>query len=378
MLFRLLYLTTIKLFDWLGLLARSTAAKNVEILILRRILCLSILYRLVRSLLGLTAVLVRRDLSRDAELLVLRHENAVLPRQISRVRYTPADRVWLAALSRLVPRRRWAEVFAVTPATILAWHRKLVSRRWDYTARRQPERLPTAAGITKLVIRMATENPRWGHRRVQGELVRLGHRIAASTVWQILHDAGIDPAPRRSGPTWRQFLIAQAKAVLVVDFVHVDTIFLTRLYALIAVEHGSRRAHLLGVTAHPTGTWTTQAARNLLADRADRATTVTFLLRDRDSRFTRAFDAVFTADGIRILTSPPRAPRANAICERMIGTLRRELLDRVLAVNEHHLRRILTTYLHHFNTARPHSIPRGHTGHSGNSHRPRPKPNPHQ
>jgi putative transposase len=131
----------------------------------------------------------------------------------------------------------------------------------------------------------------------------------------------------------------------------VDTIFLTRLYALIAVEHGSRRAHLLGLTAHPTGTWTTQAARNLLADRA---TTVTFLLRDRDSGFTRAFDAVFTADGIRILTSPPRAPRANAICERMIGTLRRELLDRVLAVNEHHLRRILTTYLHHFNAARPH------------------------
>jgi putative transposase len=314
-------------------------------------LCLSILYRLVRSLLGLTAVLVRRDLSRNAELLVLRHENVVLRRQFSRVRYTPADRVWLAALSRLVPRRRWAEVFVVTPVTILAWHRKLVSRRWDYTARRQPGRLLTAAGITKLVIRMATENPSWRHRRVQGELVRLGHRIAASTVWQILHDAGIDPAPCRSGPTWRPFLTAQAKAVLVVDFVHVDTIFLTRLYALIAVEHGSRRAHLLGVTAHPTGTWTTQAARNLLADLA---TTVTFLLRDRDSRFTRAFDAVFTADGIRILTSPTWAPRANAICERMISTLRRELLDRVLAVNEHELRWILTTYLHHFNTARPH------------------------
>jgi putative transposase len=224
-------------------------------------LCLSILYRLVRSLLGLTAVLVRRDLSRDAELLVLRRENAVLRRQISRVRYTLADRVWLAALSRLLPRRRWAEVFAVTPATILAWHRKLVSRRWDYTARRrQPGRPPTPAVVKDLVIRMATENPTWGHRRVQGELVRLGHRIAASTVWQILHGAGIDPAPRRSGSTWRQFLTAQAKAVLAVDFVHVDTIFLTRLYALIAVEHGSRRAHLLGVTAHPTGTWTTQAA----------------------------------------------------------------------------------------------------------------------
>jgi putative transposase len=315
---------------------------------------LSILYQLVRWLLGLTVVLVRRDLSKDAELLVLRHENAVLRRQISRVRYTPADRMWLTALSRLLPRRRWAEIFPVTPATILAWHRKLVSRKWDYAARRRPGRPPTVAAIKQLIIRMATENPTWGHRRVQGELVRLGHHIAASTVWQILHDAGIDPAPRRSGTTWRQFLTAQSKAVLAVDFVHVDTVMLRRIYALIAVEHSSRRAHLLGVTAHPTGAWTTQAARNLLMDLTDRATTITFLLRDRDSRFTSAFDAVFAADGIRILTTPPGSPRANAICERMIGTLRRELLDRILVVNERHLRWILTIYLHHFNTARPH------------------------
>lgn len=140
---------------------------------------------------------------------------------------------------------------------------------------------------------MTAENPTWGHRRVQGELVRLGHRIAACPVWQILHDAGIDPAPRRSGPTWRQFLTTQAKAVLAVDFVHVDTVFLRQIYALIAVEHGSRRAHLAGVTAHPTGAWTTQAARNLLMDIADRATRVTFLLRDRDCRFTQSCDTVF-------------------------------------------------------------------------------------
>jgi putative transposase len=149
-------------------------------------LLLSIFYRLLCCLLGLTAVLVRRDLSKDAELLVLRHENTVLRRQISRVHYTPADRVWLAVSSRLLPRRRWMEVFAVTPATVLAWHRRLVSRKWDYTVRRRPGRPPTATAIKKLVIRMATENPTWGHRRVQGELVRLGHRIAASTVWQIL------------------------------------------------------------------------------------------------------------------------------------------------------------------------------------------------
>jgi putative transposase len=176
----------------------------------RRVLMLSILYRFLRCLLGLTAVLIRRDLSKDAELLVLRHENTVLRRQISRVHYTPADRVWLAALSRLLPRRRWTEAFAVTPATILTWYRRLVSWKGDSTAHRRPGRPPTAAAIKKLVIRTAAENPAWGHRRVQGELVRLGHRVAASIVWQILHDAGIDSAPRRSGPTWRQFLTAQA------------------------------------------------------------------------------------------------------------------------------------------------------------------------
>jgi putative transposase len=320
----------------------------------RRMLLLSISYWLVRWLLGLGTVLMRRDLSKDAELLVLRHENAVLRRQVARVHYRPIDRMWLAALSRLVPRGCWAGIFPVTPATIVAWHRRLISRKWDYTARRHPGRPRTAAAIKKLVIRMAAENPTWGHRRVQGELNRLGHHIAASTVWQILHDAGLDPAPRRSGPTWRQFLTTQAKAVVAVDFLHVDTVLLRRIYALIAVEHGSRRAHLIGVSAHPTGAWTTQAARNLMMDLADRATTIKFLLRDRDSRFTTAFDAVFAADGIRMLISPPRAPRANAICERMIGTLRRELLDRVLIVNERHLRRILTVYLHHFNTARPH------------------------
>jgi putative transposase len=164
--------------------------------------------------------------------------------------------------------------------------------------------------------------------------------------------------PRRPGPTWRQFLTAQAKVVLAMDFLHVDTVLLRRIYALIAVEHGCRRAHLIGVTAHPTGAWTTQAARNLLMDLVDHATTIKFLLRDRDSRFTTAFDAVFAADGIRILTSPPRAPRANTICERMIGTLRREPLDRILIVNEHHLRRVLAVYLQHAINLADHQIRR--------------------
>jgi putative transposase len=314
----------------------------------------SSVYLVVRSLLACLMVLGRGEVSKDAELLVLRHENAVLRRQSGRVRYQPADRLWLAVLSRLIPRRRWGEVFAVTPATLLTWHRRLVTRKWDYTSRRRPGRPPTASAIRKLVIRIATDNPRWGHRRVQGELVRLGHSIAASTVWQILHDAGIDPAPRRSGPTWKQFLTAQAHSILAADFVHIDTVLLRRIYALIVIEHGTRRVHLAGITAHPDGSWTTQAARNFLMDLGQRAASVKFLIRDRAGQFTDSFDAVFQADGIRILTSPPQAPRANAICERIIGTLRHELLDQLLIVSEHHLRQVLTEYLVHYNTARPH------------------------
>ena len=314
----------------------------------------SVVYLAVRRLLGCLMVLARREISKDAELLVLRHENAVLRRQIGRVLYQPGDRLWLAALSRLIPRRRWGEVFAVTPATLLAWHRRLVTRKWGYTSRRRPGRPSTAAAIRKLVIRMATENPTWGHRRVQGELVKIGHPIAASTVWQILHAAGIDPAPRRTGPTWKQFLTAQARGILAADFVHVDTVLLRRIYALIVIEHGTRRVYLAGITANPDGAWTAQAARNFLMNLGQRAASVKFLIRDRAGQFTGSFDAVFTAEGIRILASPLQAPRANAICERIIGTLRRELLDRVLIVNEHHLRQVLTEYLLHYNTARPH------------------------
>ena len=242
----------------------------------------------------------------------------------------------------------------MTPATLLTWHRRLAARKWDYMSRRGPGRPFTAAAIRKLVLRIATDNPAWGHRRVQGELVKLGHPIAASTVWQILHDAGIGPAPRRTGPTWKQFLTFQARGILATDFVHVDTVLLRRLYALIVIEHGTRRVHLAGITANPGGAWTTQAARNVLMDLGQHMASVKFLIRDRAGQFTSSFDAVFTAAGTRILASPPQAPRANAICERMIGTLRRELLDRMLIVNEYHLRQVLIEYLRHYNTARPH------------------------
>ncbi|MFD0688590.1 hypothetical protein, partial [Actinomadura fibrosa] len=240
---------------------------------------LSLLYRLVRCLFGLLAVLVRSDPSKDVELLVLRHENQVLRRQLGgRPQWDHGDRLWLAALSRLVHRRRWAEIFPVTPATILRWHRHLVAREWTYTDRRRPGRPPTGVSIKTLIVRMARENPTWGHRRIQGELARLGHAIAASTVWEILRAAGIDPAPRREGPSWRQFLTAQAHAIIACGFLVVETVLLKRLYVLVVIEHGTRRVHLAGVTACPTGAWAVQQARNLAMELEGRIGALRFLI----------------------------------------------------------------------------------------------------
>jgi putative transposase len=316
---------------------------------LLKIVCL-----LMRWLFGLAVLVFRGDRAKDAELLVLRHENAVLRRNAGRVRYEPADRVWFTALTRFIPRRRWAEVFPVTPATLLAWHRRLAARKYATSKRRRPGRPATVRSIARLTIRLAQENPLWGYHRIHGELVKLGVTIAPSTIYEILRAAGIDPAPRRDGPTWRQFLHAQAAGILAVDFLHVDTVVLTRLYVLVFIEHGTRRMHIGGITAHPTGDWTVQQARNLAIDLGDRFGDFRFLIRDRGSNFTASFDAVFQATGTTILRTAVQAPRMNAICERLIGTLRRELLDRTLILNQVHLRAVLAEYQEHYNTARPH------------------------
>jgi putative transposase len=229
-----------------------------------------------------------------------------------------------------------------------------VTRRWTTTAARRPGRPPVPAGLRALVVRLARENPTWGYRRVHGELAGLGYRVGASTVWRILATAGLDPAPRRSGPTWAQFLTAQAHTILACDLFHVETVTLTRLYGFFVVEHATRRVRILGLTAHPTGEWLTQLARNLMTDLDDAGQSFWFLIRDHDRKFSRIFDTVFTAAGMQILTTPVRAPRANAIAERFVGSLRRELLDRVLILNQHHALAVLAEYQRHFNEHRPH------------------------
>ena len=316
----------------------------------------SLLYRAARTLLSIPAVLLRRDTVKDAELLVLRHENTVLRRQLKHpVRYEPADRFWFSALSSLIPRHRWTSIFPVAPGTLLAWHRRLIAKKWDYSTRRRPTgRPPTAAGLKRLALRLANENPQWGHRRIQGELARLGHRIAPSTVWEILTAAGLDPAPRRTGPSWREFLTAQAEGIIAADFFHIDTVLGTRLYAMAFLEHGTRRLHITGITAHPTGEWAAQQARNLTAVLGSRMDSLRFVLRDRDTKYTESFDAVFQAEDTDTLLSAPRAPRMNAHCERVIRTIRSEALDHVLIINEAHARRVLAEYQDHYNRHRPH------------------------
>jgi putative transposase len=220
---------------------------------------------------------------------------------------------------------------------------------------RRPGRPSTRKTIRELVLRLAKENPRWGHRRIQGELSQLGYSIAASTVWEILTKAGVAPAPRRSGPTWRQFLTTQAQGIIACDFLHVDCVLtLKRIYVLIFIEHGTRRLHVAGTTTHPTGPWLAQQARNLAMDLDVRLDSLRFLIRDRDAKYTAPFDAVFEAEGIEIVLTPPRAPKANAICERVVGTLRRELFDHVLVYNEAHALALSTEYCDHYNLHRPH------------------------
>jgi putative transposase len=309
-------------------------------------------YLAVRHLLGMIVLLFRSERSNEIELLALRHEVAILRRQVGRPAYQPADRALLAALSRLLPRSHRG-TFGVTPGTLLAWHRRLVARRWTYP-HRSPGRPSIDDETSELVVRLAEENPRWGYRRIQGELLKLGVRLAASTIARILKDHGFGPAPRRRGPTWRQFLRVQASGIVATDFFHVDTVLLKRLYVLFFIELGRRRVWITGVTAHPNAAGVTQQARNVTGDLADADIAAKLLVRDRDTKYVASFDEVFKAEGTEIVKTPFRTPNANAFAERFVRTIRSECLDHLLVVNEAHLERLLRGYACHYNGHRPH------------------------
>jgi putative transposase len=302
----------------------------------------------------LIALLARGDATKDLELLVLRHQLAILRRQTPPPRLEPADRALLAAVSRVLARDRWS-CFFVTPATLLRWHRRLVAGVWTYP-HRGTGRPPLDQELQQLIVRLARENPRWDYQRIKGELQRLGVHVSATAIRTTLRRHGLDPAPRRASSTWRAFLRQQAAGIVACDFFTVDTIWLRRLHVLFFIELGSRRVHLAGVTANPSGAWVTQQARNLLLMLGEGGRELRFLLRDRDAKFSRAFDDVFRSEGAQVLLTPVQAPKANAYAERWIGTVRAECLDWLLIVGRAHLQQVLRIYVEHYNRHRPHRV----------------------
>ena len=299
---------------------------------------LAVLYFVLRLVFRLAPEGDARE--REAEILVLRHQLAVMKRKAGRPKLRRLDRVLLAALSRLVPRQRWS-CFVVSPQTILRWHRELVARKWTYR-HAKTGRPSLDSELVALIISMARENPRWGCMRIKGELQGLGHRVGVTTIRTILRRAGIDPAPRRDGPSWSEFLRSQARGIVACDFFTVETAFLRTLYVLFFIHIRTRRIRVVGVTRNPDSAWVTQQARNLApSNDLDR---VRFLIRDRDSKFTASFDEVFRSEGARVMLTPIRAPRANAFAERFVRTARTEVLDQVLVLGRGHLLRLLSVY----------------------------------
>jgi transposase InsO family protein len=286
----------------------------------------------------------------ELENAVLRHQVKILRRTVRRPELKEKDRAFLAAASRMLSRDRWGS-FIVTPQTLLRWHRELVRRKWTYR-RGGPGRPPVGPELVELICRLARENPRWGCVRIKGELRKLGIRVGATTIRRILRRAGLGPAPRRSGPSWSEFLRAQAKGVIACDFFTVETAFLRTLYVLFFIELATRRVHVAGVTRNPDSSWVTQQARNIVVEGALEDKHV--LIRDRDSKYSAPFDEVFRTEGVQVIRTPIRAPKANSVAERWVGSARRECLDHVLVFGRRHLQRVVHTYAEHYNRKRPH------------------------
>jgi transposase InsO family protein len=321
-----------------------------------------VLFRLaylgVTNTLAMLRLLPMSDYAKDAEILALRHQVTVLQRQLhgQQVRFTPADRALLAALLHRLPHDVLRRIrLLVRPETVLRWHRDLIARRHARISRpKRVGRPPTVRSIRVLVLRLARENSAWGYRRIHGELLVLGVKVAASTIWEILKDAGIDPAPERTSDSWAAFLRSQAQAILAADFFETVTLTGTRIYVLAVIEHATRRVQTLGATAYPTAAWVTQAVRNLAMDLQDAGCRARFLIRDRDGKYPTLFDEILADTGITVLLSGIRMPRMNAIMERWIQSCRHELLDRMLIWNQAHLLQALHQYERHYNAHRPH------------------------
>jgi hypothetical protein len=299
-------------------------------------------------------LLVRRTrlAAAEIELLARRHERRVLRRRCGGVAWRPADRLLLAASSRCPPLDAWHGL-PVHPAALHRGQREVAQRRWGHQARR-PGRPALAAALQVLIGRLARENPRWGSQRIRGELLKLGHAVSATAVRSVLRRRRVPPAPRRAGLAWPAFLRAHARGLLAGDVLAVDTIRLQTLDALFFVEVQTRRVFVAGCTAHPTGAWVTQQARTVCWELERAGANPTLLLRDRDAKFVPAFDAVFAAQGVRVVRTPVRAPRANAFAERWVRTVREDCLDWLLILGESHLRQVLSGYGRHYNHARPH------------------------
>jgi putative transposase len=309
-------------------------------------------YLMLRRSIQLLFLLARDDAAKDLEILVLRHQLTVLRRQLPRPRLEPADRALLAAISRVLPRARWS-CFLVKPETLLRWHRRLVAGAWTYPHRR-PGRPSLDTDVVRLIVGLARENPRWGYQRIQGELLQLGMRVAATAIRTTLRRHRLDPAPRPNAITWRAFLRQQAAGIVACDFFTVDTVWLRRLYVLFFIESHTRRIHLAGVTANPDGAWVAQQARNLLLVLGERGRRLRFLVHDRDAKFCRAFDDVFRSEGVEVLLTPVQAPNANAYAQRWVGTVRAECLDWLLIVGRGNLEQVLQVYVEHCNRHRSH------------------------
>jgi transposase InsO family protein len=323
--------------------------------------CLVVLPRLaylaVTNALAMLRLLPMSDRAKDVEILALRHQITVLQRQLhgQRIRFTTADRALLAALLHRLPRTVLGQIrLLVRPETVLRWHRNLIAAHHARISRpKRVGRPRTVRSIRVLVLRPARENSSWGYRRIHGELLVLGIKVAPSAVWEILKDADMAPAPDRTAAGWAVFLHSQAEAILAADFFETVTLTGASMYVLDVIEQATRRIRILGATAHPTATWVTQAVRNLAMDLQDVGCRARFLIGDRDGKYPALFDTILADTGIRVVLSGVRVPRMNAVMERWIQTCRHELLDRTLIWNQAHLMHALRQYERHYNEHRP-------------------------